>query len=232
MFERFTERARRAVVLAQEEARGLRHNYIGTEHLLLGLCAEPEGVAARALVPFGVSLVAVRAEVTKRAEPGQKQKAVRGHIPFTPRAKKVLELALREALRLGNNYIGTEQILLGLIAERDGAGAQILAAQAGDLAAVRTAVIELIPGAQETVDASEALRAPPAVEAILTAAARLAGPVPVGSHHLLLAALDDPSSAAVRALDTAGVDLDRARTALRDVDIAGTSDEPPDQEAR
>ncbi len=151
---------------------------------------------------------------------------------FTERARCAVVLAQEEARGLRHNYIGTEHILLGLIAEHDGAGAQILAVQAGDIAAVRTAVIELIPGAQETVDASEALRATPAVEAILTAAARLAGPLPVGSHHLLLAALDDPSSAAARALETAGVDLDRARTALRDVDIAGTSGEPPDQEAR
>ena len=124
MFERFTDRARRVVVLAQEEARMLNHNYIGTEHILLGLIHEGEGVAAKALESLGISLEAVRQQVEEII--GQGQQAPSGHIPFTPRAKKVLELSLREALQLGHNYIGTEHILLGLIREGEGVAAQVL----------------------------------------------------------------------------------------------------------
>ena len=124
MFERFTDRARRVVVLAQEEARMLNHNYIGTEHILLGLIHEGEGVAAKALESLGISLEAVRSQVEEII--GQGQQAPSGHIPFTPRAKKVLELSLREALQLGHNYIGTEHILLGLIREGEGVAAQVL----------------------------------------------------------------------------------------------------------
>src|SRR5438128_7915652 len=124
MFERFTDRARRVVVLAQEEARMLSHNYIGTEHILLGLIHEGDGIAAKALESLGVSLEAVRAQVEEII--GQGQQAPSGHIPFTPRAKKVLELSLREALRLGHNYIGTEHLLLGLLAEGKGVAAKTL----------------------------------------------------------------------------------------------------------
>ncbi len=124
MFERFTDRARRVVVLAQEEARMLNHNYIGTEHILLGLIHEGEGVAAKALESLGISLDAVREQVQDII--GQGQQPPTGHIPFTPRAKKVLELSLREALQLGHNYIGTEHILLGLIREGEGVAAQVL----------------------------------------------------------------------------------------------------------
>src|SRR5947207_9407082 len=118
MFERFTERARRVVVLAQEEARALNHNYIGTEHILLGLVYDGEGVAAEALESLGISLEAVRLQVEEII--GRGASASTGHIPFTPRAKKVLELSLREALQLGHDYIGTEHILLGLIREGEG----------------------------------------------------------------------------------------------------------------
>jgi ATP-dependent Clp protease ATP-binding subunit ClpC len=121
MFERFTDRSRRIVVLAQEEARRLDHNWIGTEHILLGLIREGEGVAARALESIGVSLDVVRQKVEEII--GRGQQAPSGHIPFTPRAKKVLELSLREALQLGDNYIGTEHILLGLVREGDGVAA-------------------------------------------------------------------------------------------------------------
>src|SRR6476660_7785304 len=124
MFERFTDRSRRVVVLAQEEARMLNHNYIGTEHLLLGLIHEGEGVAAKAIEALGISLAAVRSEVNEMV--GRGERASAGHIPFTPRAKKVLELSLREALQLGHNYIGTEHILLGLIREGEGVAAQVL----------------------------------------------------------------------------------------------------------
>ena len=146
MFERFTDRARRVVVLAQEEARMLNHNYIGTEHILLGLIHEGEGVAAKALESMGTSLDAVRAQVEEII--GQGQQAPSGHIPFTPRAKKVLELSLREALQLGHNYIGTEHILLGLIREGEGVAAQVLVKLGADLNRVRSTVIQLLSGYQ------------------------------------------------------------------------------------
>ena len=146
MFERFTDRARRVVVLAQEEARMLNHNYIGTEHILLGLIHEGEGVAAKALESLGISLEGVRSQVEEII--GQGQSAPSGHIPFTPRAKKVLELSLREALQLGHNYIGTEHILLGLIREGEGVAAQVLVKLGADLNRVRQQVIQLLSGYQ------------------------------------------------------------------------------------
>jgi ATP-dependent Clp protease ATP-binding subunit ClpC len=146
MFERFTDRARRVVVLAQEEARMLNHNYIGTEHILLGLIHEGEGVAAKALESLGISLEGVRQQVEEII--GQGQSAPSGHIPFTPRAKKVLELSLREALQLGHNYIGTEHILLGLIREGEGVAAQVLVKLGADLNRVRQQVIQLLHGYQ------------------------------------------------------------------------------------
>src|SRR5499427_6110281 len=146
MFERFTDRARRVVVLAQEEARMLNHNYIGTEHILLGLIHEGEGVAAKALESLGISLEGVRQQVEEII--GQGQQAPSGHIPFTPRAKKVLELSLREALQLGHNYIGTEHILLGLIREGEGVAAQVLVKLGADLNRVRQQVIQLLHGYQ------------------------------------------------------------------------------------
>src|SRR5213082_233665 len=146
MFERFTDRARRVVVLAQEEARMLNHNYIGTEHILLGLIHEGEGVAAKALESLGISLEAVRSQVEEII--GQGQAAPTGHIPFTPRAKKVLELSLREALQLGHNYIGTEHILLGLIREGEGVAAQVLVKLGADLNRVRQQVLQLLSGYQ------------------------------------------------------------------------------------
>src|SRR5947209_9479759 len=144
LFERFTDRARRVVVLAQEEARLLNHNYIGTEHILLGLIHEGEGVAAKALESLGISLEAVRNQVEEII--GQGGSSPSGHIPFTPRAKKVLELSLREALQLGHNYIGTEHILLGLIREGEGVAAQVLVKLGADLSRVRQQVIQLLSG--------------------------------------------------------------------------------------
>jgi hypothetical protein len=172
MFERFTDRARRVVVHAQEEARRLNHNYIGTEHILLGLLREGEGIAAKALKSLGISLDAVRQQVEEII--GQGQQAPSGHIPFTPRAKKVLELALRESLQLGHNYIGTEHILLGLIREGDGVAAQVLVRLGADLNRVRQQTIQLLHGhsAEEPVSARSAeqeLRLLPAVKAHLEA---------------------------------------------------------------
>jgi ATP-dependent Clp protease ATP-binding subunit ClpC len=152
MFEKFTDKARRVVVLAQEEAKMLNHNYIGTEHILLGLIHEGEGVAAKSLEALGVSLDAVREQVQEII--GQGQQAPTGHIPFTPRAKKVLELSLREALQLGHSYIGTEHLLLGLIREGEGVAAQVLVKLGADTNRVRQQVIQLLSGFQgkETVN--------------------------------------------------------------------------------
>lgn len=150
MFERFTDRARRVVVLAQEESQRLSHNYIGSEHLLLGLLAEREGVAARALESLNVTLTAAREQVEEIIGPGQQ--TPRGHIPFTPRAKKILELSLREALTMGSEVIDTEHLLLGLIDEGDGVGAQILQQRGATAQAVREAVARLISADPEAAE--------------------------------------------------------------------------------
>jgi ATP-dependent Clp protease ATP-binding subunit ClpA len=262
MFERFTARARRSIVLAQEEAGALSHNYIGTEHILLGLLREGQGVGPRALAQFGLTLEGTRAEVTAIVGEG-KQPAPGKHIPFTPRAKKVLELSLREALSLHHNYIGTEHILLGLIREGDGVAAQILRKHA-DLMQIRTAALDLLQGTApgeprrrvawarrlaadvrgtfgmgggESEDEGEVgevtvLNATPAADETIATAARLAGGEPVGSHHLLLAALTDANSAAAQILASLGVDLTRAKDALHNADITGTSDELPEEAGR
>ncbi|MEZ7904626.1 MAG: ATP-dependent Clp protease ATP-binding subunit, partial [Aquiluna sp.] len=146
MFEKFTDKARRVVVLAQEEAKLLNHNYIGTEHILLGLIHEGEGVAAKALEALGINLEQVREQVQDII--GQGQQSPSGHIPFTPRAKKVLELSLREALQLGHSYIGTEHLLLGLIREGEGVAAQVLTKLGADTNKVRQQVIQLLSGYQ------------------------------------------------------------------------------------
>jgi ATP-dependent Clp protease ATP-binding subunit ClpC len=161
MFEKFSDRARRVIVLAQEEARQLHHDYIGTEHLLLGLIHEGRGVAAKALESLGISLEDVRRDVEEIVPPGEHERS--GHIPFTPRAKKVLELSLRESQQLGHAYIGTEHILLGLIREGEGVAAQVLVKLGADLNRVREQVLQLLdtyarePGAEgETVVTWEA----------------------------------------------------------------------------
>ncbi len=251
MFERFTDRARRCIVLAQEEARRLHHDYIGTEHILLGLLAEETGLAAKAAERFGLTLAVGRDDVIAIIGRGKRER-LSGHIPFTPRAKKCLELALREALQLGHDYIGTEHILLGIVREGNGVAAQILIKHAGSLTEVRQAVIDLLPAeAGETQRAGllrrlagrrttaiqlqpepPELRTTPAADTSLAEAARLAGAGALGSHHILLAALADPNTAAARALVSLGVDLDRARDALRTADVTGSSDELPEEAGR
>ena len=144
MFERFTERARQVVVLAQDEARALKHNYIGTEHILLGLLREEEGLAARVLESLDITVEEVRAQVARIV--GQGDEVTTGQIPFTPRAKKVLELALREALSLGHNYIGTEHILLGLVRENEGVAARILLDFDADADKIRNEIIRMLSG--------------------------------------------------------------------------------------
>src|SRR5487761_698585 len=262
MFERFTNRARHVVVLSQEEARLLSHNYIGTEHILLGLLGEPESIAGQVLTSFGITRDDVRVEVEELIGMGKSQPS--GHIPFTPRAKKTLELSLREALSIKHNYIGTEHILLGLIREGDGVAVQLMRNHA-DPAEIRAAVLNAVSatdpgepaeGSEETnavlrwlrqrlsrhgaslpfrpdvPGAEPATRGTPAVEAALQQAARLAGPLPVGSHHLLLAALEDANSAASSALASLGVDMDELRERLRAAKGKGTSDEQPEQAGR
>lgn len=252
MFERFTDRARRSVVLAQEEARGLRHSYIGTEHLLLGMLSDPGSVGAQAARRVGVTLASAREDVIEIVGRGKHEPAA-GHIPFTPRAKRCLELALREALQLGHDYIGTEHVLLGILREGKGVAAQVLLRH-GDLAGYRTAVTSLLPapvrggrpvrwglrtGTRRTGrvilgprESAGELDATPAADASLAEAARLAAGSPVGSHHLLLAALADADSAAARALSGLGVDLEAARDALRIADVTGTTDETPEEAGR
>ena len=159
MFERFTDRARRVVVLAQEEARMLNHNYIGTEHILLGLIHEGQGVAARALTALGIRLDASRQAVEDII--GLGMQAPSGHIPFTPRSKKVLELSLREALNLGGDYIGTEHILLALLREGDGVGAQILVGAGVDLNRARQQIIDLLHRGPAEDAPSPSVSAPP-----------------------------------------------------------------------
>jgi ATP-dependent Clp protease ATP-binding subunit ClpA len=177
MFERFTDRARRVVVLSQEEARLLGHNYIGTEHILLGLVHEGEGVGARSLEALGVDLAKVRRKVEEII--GEADGQPSGHIPFTPRAKKVLELSLREALQLGHNHIGTEHVLLGLVREGEGVAAQVLVALGADLTTVRSKVYEVLaggaPGAAPLV-----VELPYAQRARLAAGLRAAGRVSAG----------------------------------------------------
>ena len=185
MFERFTDRARRVVVLAQEEARKLNHNYIGTEHLLLGLIRESEGVAAKALESLGISLDAVRQQV--REIIGQGQQPPPGHIPFTKRAKKALELSTRESMQLGHNYIGTEHILLGLLREGDGVAAQVLVKLGADLNLVRQQVIQLLQGSGKRAGTrlpEDALARIDALDHRLAAIERWAGMRQIGRAHV------------------------------------------------
>jgi ATP-dependent Clp protease ATP-binding subunit ClpA len=211
MFERFTDRARRVVVLAQEEARMLNHNYIGTEHILLGLIHEGEGVAAKALESLGISLDAVREQVQEII--GQGQQAPSGHIPFTPRAKKVLELSLREALQLGHNYIGTEHILLGLIHEGQGIAARALTSMGISLDVMRQAIEDIIGrGVQPVVSGHIPFtpRAKKVLELSLRESLQL-GSDYIGTEHILLALIREGSGVAAQVLAGAGVDLNRAR---------------------
>ena len=173
MFERFTDRARRVVVLAQEQARLLNHNYIGTEHLLLGLIDEGEGVAAKVLESLEISLQDARAQVEEII--GHGGQAPSGHIPFTPRAKRVLEFSLREALQLGHNYIGTEHVLLGLIREGEGVAAQVLANLGAKLSDVRKRVIQLVsddPASVATTTSARGAEDPPPARVVGAVAAR------------------------------------------------------------
>jgi prophage maintenance system killer protein len=203
MFQRFTDRARQVVFLAQEEARRLNHHYIGTEHLLLGLIHEGEGVAAKALEGLGISLAAVRAQVEQII--GHGQSAPTGHIPFTPRAKKVLEGSLREALQLGHNYIGTEHLLLGLLREGEGVAAQVLARFGVDHARLREQVLGLLTGEGEQAGA-------------WTRLVRMSVPADLHDYDEQLAQVRRQKEAAIDAgdLDTATTLRDREQQLLAD----------------
>ena len=225
MFERFSGQARHVVVSAQEEARELDHNYIGTEHLLLGLLTS-DSLASASLNALGYTRDGVQAKVV--ATVGRGKASPGGHIPFTPRAKKVLELSLREAMQLKHNYIGTEHILLGLLREGEGMAAQILADK-HPLDRIRGEVLTRIesPAPREVHGAGRT----PAAHEVLALAAELAGDGPVGSHHILEAMLQQPDSAAAKVLRDAGIDLDQLAGKLDQVDIEDTTDDTPTQAA-
>jgi ATP-dependent Clp protease ATP-binding subunit ClpA len=233
MFERFTDRARTSVVLAQEQARLLNHSYIGTEHILLGLLREGDGVAARVLGEMGVRLAAVCGDVEQII--GRGEEAPPCHIPFTPRAKKVLELSLREALQLGHNYIGTEHILLGIIREAEGVAAQVLIKYKGvTLEAVRERVLEFLgPGLGHRMarPTPTATARTPAAEDAIQAAERLAGDAPIGSHHLLEALVQAEGSMAANALAALGVDPEALGSKLSELRLEDTTDVTPEEAA-
>jgi ATP-dependent Clp protease ATP-binding subunit ClpA len=225
MFERFSGQARHVVVSAQEEARELDHNYIGTEHLLLGLLTS-DSLASASLNALGYTREDVQAKVV--ATVGRGKSSPGGHIPFTPRAKKVLELSLREALQLKHNYIGTEHILLGLLREGEGRAAQILADK-HPLDRIRGEVLTRIesPAPREVHGAGRT----PAAHEVFALAAELAGEGPVGSHHILEAMLQQPDSAAAKVLGDAGIDLDQLAAKLDQVSTEDTADDTPREAA-
>jgi hypothetical protein len=216
MFERFTERARQVVVLAQEEARALTHNYIGTEHILLGLLREEEGLAARVLESLGITVERVRAQVVRIV--GSGEEVTSGQIPFTPRAKKVLELALREALSLGHNYIGTEHILLGLVRENEGVAARILLDFDADSEKVRNQVVRMLSGPGSQRHGSNSARTAGAGAAWLDGLDDILEPLAreirgklgrePDAGDLLLALACAPGTIPGQALGELGVDLD------------------------
>ena len=235
MFERFTERARQTVVLAQEEARLLGHGHIGTEHVLLGLLHEGDGVGAIALRRLGIGLESVRADVEGLI--GRGEGSPGGHIPFTPRAKKVLELSLREALGLGHNYIGTEHILLGLVREGEGVAAQVLGRRGAAEIQVRAVVVDelrRLGGSGESGRPPQRAREPgrtPGADAAVAAANELAASAPVGSQHLLEALARSEDTLAGRVLASLGVDAEAIAAKIDELGVEGTTDITPEQAA-
>ncbi|HVM36270.1 MAG TPA: Clp protease N-terminal domain-containing protein [Actinomycetota bacterium] len=231
MFERFTDRARRVVVLAQEEARGLAHDYIGTEHILLGLIHEEDGVAAKVLKTLGVSLDEVRRQVEAVVPRGSSP--FKGHLPFTPRSKKILELSLREATALGHNYIGTEHILLALAREGGGVAAQILVQLGADGERLRAEVVALLgEGGARAAGGSEGFfaRFTDRARRVIVLAqeeARLLNHGYIGTEHMLLGLIHEGDGVAARALGSLGVSLERAREQVASISPRG-DDEPGD----
>jgi hypothetical protein len=232
MFERFTQQARRVVVGAQEEARGLGHSWIGTEHLLLGLLHDEDGGPLQALAGVGVQVDAVRSEIEKAVPRGEVQPV--GHIPFTPRAKKVLELALREALRLKHRTIEAEHILLGLLREGQGVAAQVLTKLGPDVDTMRQAVVQHLagwpaPGPRRLLVKPDVTAMTPAGAATFELANQLAARGPVGSQHILRGLFAEENSLAVRALSALGVSPEAVERELERLDATETADEPPEQ---
>ena len=231
MFERFTDRARRVLVLAQDEARSMNHDFLGTEHLLLALLREGEGLAAKVLGELGVTTQAVEDRVKALIPPGTMTGESSGAPPFTPRAKSVMEHALREALQLGHNYIGTEHLLLGLLREGSGVAAQVLGELAVKQDDVRARVIEKLAGFAASQPASPIV----AQQAQSTQGARdLIGKArtigsadkgPIGTHHYLLAMTELADSMAGRILASLGVTTDLVKEKLAELPLAGTTDE-------
>ncbi len=228
MFEKFTVKAREVVVTAQEEARQLNHNYIGTEHILLGLLDSADSVAAKVLYQLGCTKEAAHADIVTLVGPGAEEP--RGHIPFTPRAKKTLEIALREARQLHHNHIGTEHILLALVREGEGVGAKVLAERINPISKIRAAVLASIEESQDAT-ASPWPAGTPATEDTVSTASALAGGAPVGSHHLLEAMLRTENSMAARVLRELGVDPDAVAAKIDELDPDTTTDANPEETA-
>jgi ATP-dependent Clp protease ATP-binding subunit ClpC len=240
MFERFTESARLALSLAQSEARDLRHNFIGTEHLLLGVLGCGDDAVTEALDSYAVSPESVRTRVVELIGPGDAD--VGGKPPFTARAKKVLELSLREALAMGHDHITSAHVLLGILREGEGVGAQVLEEQGVDADRVRLWIAQSFGDRgprrrggrgrrMRTRDidrlASEAFAGSVAAVRARTTAAALAGPDPLGTHHVLLALLDEPESMAAKVLADLGVTKEQVEAKIVEIGIENTSDAPP-----
>jgi ATP-dependent Clp protease ATP-binding subunit ClpA len=228
MFERFSGNARQAVVLAQEECRKLNHRWIGTEHVLLGMLSIPGSAAYRALAELGLDYEMARSDVEELV--GRGDRAPTGHVPFTPRSKKVLELSLREALKLKHNYIGTAHILLAIVREGEGVAAQVLHKRVDDLDKIREAARAELGAGHERMVATPAARTP-ATEEVLRMAERLAGSAPVGSHHLLEALARSHRSMAGLVLSGLGVDADKIAAKVDTIEPESTSDVTPEMAA-
>ncbi|MEC3978215.1 Clp protease N-terminal domain-containing protein [Amycolatopsis sp. H20-H5] len=227
-FEKFTVKARQVVVTAQEEARLLKQNHIGTEHILLGLLDAPDGMAAKVLHQLGYDKETVRIDVNAVVKPGTDE--LRGHIPFSPRAKKTLELALREATQLNHNYIGTEHILLALVREGGGVAAMVLAERINPISKIRAAVLAALAGSQDDAAGRWPVGTPATEDTVSTASA-LAGGASVGSHHLLEAMLRTENSMAARVLRELGVDPDAVAAKIDELDPETTTDANPEETA-
>ncbi|GAA1949126.1 Clp protease N-terminal domain-containing protein [Amycolatopsis minnesotensis] len=227
-FEKFTTKARQVVVASQEQARLLKHDYIGTEHILLGLLDSPDSTAAKVLHQLGYDKETAEGDIAAVVEPGTDEP--RGHIPFTSRAKKTLELALREALQLRHTYVGTEHILLALVREGEGVGAQVLAGRITPISKIRAAVLTALDGSQD-VAAGPWPAGTPATEDTVSTASALAGGAPVGSHHLLEALLRAENSMAAKVLRELGVDPDAVAAKIDELDPDTTTDANPEEAA-
>jgi ATP-dependent Clp protease ATP-binding subunit ClpA len=234
-FERFTVEARKVVVTAQEEARLLKHNHIGTEHILLGLFDAPDGTAAKVLHQLGYDKETARVDIAGMVKPGTQE--LSGHIPFAPSAKKTLDLALREAQQLHHTSIGTEHILLALVREGEGVGAKVLAERISPISRIRAAVLATVAVPATTVEGSQDVAAgpwpvgTPATEDTVSTASALAGGAPVGSHHLLEAMVRAENSMAARVLRELGVDPDAVAAKIDELDPETTTDANPEEAA-